>query len=255
MVVKIVDYNNQQRASDYDSGRGLDLDALQAWRSTLEQYLSIKDGLRIVDVGSGTGTWSFAFAEWFDAYVIAIEPAEEMLELAKKNKSHPRISYIKGGVEHLPVSDGYCDAAWLSTVIHHISDLRASARELRRVLRADSPVLIRSSFPTRHDDITLFKYFPEASKVANTFPTVEEVLSAFGSVGFKKKALISVPQISAPSLHDFYESVSRNWRSDSTLASINEEDIYNGTKKLQAAAAKEKEPTPVIDKLDLLVLK
>ena len=72
------------------------------------------------------------------------------------------MTYLAGHAAAIPVGDGQCGSAWLSTVIHHIPDLRACARELRRVLHPGERVLIRSAFPGRLDGITLFRFFPEA---------------------------------------------------------------------------------------------
>ncbi|MCK9931696.1 hypothetical protein MXD62_31945 [Frankia sp. Mgl5] len=44
------------------------------------------------------------------------------------------------------------------------SDARPAA-ELRRVLRPAAPVLIRSAFPGRHEQVALFRFFPEAVRV------------------------------------------------------------------------------------------
>jgi hypothetical protein len=44
-------------------------------------------------------------------------------------------------------------------MIHHVPDLTAAARELRRVVRAGGPILIRSAFAGRHQAITLFRFF------------------------------------------------------------------------------------------------
>jgi ubiquinone/menaquinone biosynthesis C-methylase UbiE len=56
---------------------------------------------------------------------------------------HPRT--LAGQADALPFTAGSFGAAWLSTVIHHITDLPAAAAELRRVLAASAPVLTRPS--------------------------------------------------------------------------------------------------------------
>lgn len=87
--------------------------------------------------------------------------------------------------ESLPLRAASCAAAWLSTVIHHIADLDAAARELRRVLRGDGPVLVRSAFPGREHGITLFRFFPGARRALARFPSVARVGEAFAAAGFR----------------------------------------------------------------------
>jgi hypothetical protein len=50
-------------------------------------------------------------------------------------------------------------------------------------------VLIRSPFPGRHERITLFRFFPGAQRIAETFPTVEATVAAFATAGFAFEAL------------------------------------------------------------------
>ncbi|MGO9293249.1 MAG: class I SAM-dependent methyltransferase [Streptosporangiaceae bacterium] len=64
---------------------------------------------------------------------------------------------IGGHANAIPLGAATMDGARLSTVIHHLPDLPAAARELRRVLRPGAPVLIRSVFAGRHHGIGLFR--------------------------------------------------------------------------------------------------
>jgi ubiquinone/menaquinone biosynthesis C-methylase UbiE len=122
----------------------------------------------VLDLGAGTGLFSVAIAQWFGTEVVAVEPSEGMLRQAR-TRAHPQVTYIGGLGEQLPLRDGCCDSAWLSTVIHHLSDLAACAGELRRVVRPGGWVLIRNAFP----DAEFFKGLEalERAAAAETTPT------------------------------------------------------------------------------------
>ena len=246
-----IDYDGRI-ATVYDRGRALPLDALAAWRSALARYLPSWTGLPVLDLGSGTGVFSYALAEWFKIEVIGVEPAEAMRHEAIRLRPHPRVRYLAGDAARIPLDAGSCDSAWLSTVIHHIPDLGACAQELRRVLRPGGPILIRSAFPGRLDGINLFRFFPGARMVAERFPSVEATVAAFASAGFAQEHLESVPQVTAASLSAAYERV--RLRADTTLESLSDEEFAQGLAALELAAAKEATPAPVVDWLDLLVL-
>jgi ubiquinone/menaquinone biosynthesis C-methylase UbiE len=246
-----VDYD--QMAASYDRGRGMPLEGLEGWRAALATYLPPASGLPVLDLGAGTGLFAAALVTWFDARVVGVEPSQEMRQQARRTRADARVAWVGGDAERLPLRDGSCGAAWLSTVIHHIGDLASCARELRRVLDPGGPVLIRSSFPGRHAGITLFRFFPGARKIAETFPTVQATVAAFVTAGFAFETLQQVPQVSAPSLQVAMERV--RLRADSTLKPLPDEEFAEGLAALKRAAAAETTPTPVIDHLDLLVLR
>jgi len=243
-----VDHNAM--AASYDAGRAVSLAALEPWRSALEPYLSAE---RVVfDLGSGTGIFAEAFARWFGVRVVGVEPSAGMRARAVHERTHPLVLYVGGTAERLPLKRGAGRVAWLSTVIHHFSDLQGCAREVGHVLGPDGVVLIRSAFADRLDRIRLFRYFPEARKVAETFPTVRTTIDSFAAVGFARLALHRVAQESAPSLRDYAARV--RTRADSTLAAITDAEFSAGLRRLDFDAAREYEPSPVVDGLDLLVL-
>jgi ubiquinone/menaquinone biosynthesis C-methylase UbiE len=246
-----VDY--EQMAASYDHGRALSPAGLEDWRAALTAWLPPADGLPVLDLGAGTGLFASVIATWFDVGVVAVEPSAGMRHQAQQARAHARVAWVGGQAERLPLRDRCCGGAWLSAVIHHIADLPGCARELRRVLPAGGPVLIRSSFPGRHQGISLFRFFPGAGRIADTFPTVEATVAAFEAAGFAFQALQQVPQVSAPSLRAALERA--RLRADSTLQPLPDDEFAQGLAALEHAAAAETTPTPVVDHLDLLVLR
>jgi ubiquinone/menaquinone biosynthesis C-methylase UbiE len=247
--VSRVDYD--QMAARYDGARKIEADGLLGWRAAIERHLPPRPQPRILDLGAGTGQFCFALAEWFDAHVVALEPSAGMRRQARVKSADPRVVLLGGNAERIPLRAGICDVAWLSTVIHHIPDLAACARELKRVLVEDGIVLIRSAFPGRLDEITLFHFFPEARRVADTFPSVATTVAAFNAAGFVQHSLERVSQISAPSLREACERV--RLRADTTLKALSEAEFAAGLAKVERAAREDQTGAPVIDRLDLLV--
>ena len=238
-------------AAVYDAGRELSPESMEGWRRVIARHLPGPGALPAVDVGCGTGRFTSALAAWFDTEMVGVDAAEEMLRVARDSGSDNRVGYLLGRAEALPLRDSVCDFAWLSTVIHHF-ELAAVVRELRRVLRPDGTVLVRSWFPGRAG-VTHFRYFPRAKEIAETFPTLEATEREFASAGFKRQALESVEQVSAPSLRQFYERV--RTRADTTLLALNDDEFAEGLRLLEADVAAEAEPQPVISHLDLMVFR
>jgi ubiquinone/menaquinone biosynthesis C-methylase UbiE len=252
-----VDYDRM--APDYLEGRALPADGMEPWRAAIEPWLPADRPGRspAMDLGAGTGQFAVAIAGWFGIEVVAVEPSAGMRAQATRANPHPDVGWVGGRAEQLPVRDGACAWAWVSTVVHHIDDLDAAAGELHRVLRPGGPVLVRQAFPGRLDQISLYdRFFPGAvaALVAEGgLPTVAQVSAAFAEAGFRVEALRQVAQVSAPSLAVYRDKVRR--RADTGLRLLPDDQFAAGLAALDLAVEGETTPTPVVDRLDLLVLR
>ncbi|MGH2699372.1 MAG: class I SAM-dependent methyltransferase [Actinomycetota bacterium] len=242
----------EQMAKIYDRGRTLPLEQIDELRVVLEKYLG-PGGARVLDLGSGTGLFAEALATWFDVRVVGVEPSEAMRRKARA-KAIPGVAYLGGEAEHIPLRERTCDHAWLSTVLHHIPDLRRCARELRRVLRNGGRVLIRSGFGDRLEGITWLRFFPTGREVAaQRWPSVDATVEAFATAGFRLEALHPVPEVTATSMQAYCERIST--RANSTLTVIDDRAFEEGVERLRKAAASASTTEPVVDERDLLVLR
>jgi SAM-dependent methyltransferase len=244
LVVARIEYD-ADTAIAFRRSREVSRDGLADWREAIRRYLRPDVGMTIVDLGAGTGVFATAFADWFDVQVLAVEPSPAM---RAQIPNHPKVTVLPGDAAAIPVADSSVDAVWLSTVLHHIPDLAAAAAEIRRVLRPGALVLIRGVFPGHLDGITLFRYFPEAARVVDTFPTVEQARVAFG---LAPVALEELPQQTAPSLRDAAARIQQ--RADTLLRGLSDQEFARGLAQLQADA--EQTGEPVVDWLTLLVLR
>lgn len=239
-----IDYN-EARAAAFQASRELPPGAVSQWQAAIARHLAPRPGLRILDLGAGTGTWSSALASSFGVRAVAVEPSAAM-----RARSRHRC-LIAGHAAALPLATASMDGAWLSTVIHHLPDLPAAARELSRVLRPGAPVLIRNAFPGRHHGIGLFRYWPEAIAALNTFPSIAQVRAAFAAAGLSYVALEPVQQVTAPSLAAIAATAQRE--AHTPLMLISDSSWEAGLARLRAAARTQS--GPVTDTLDLLVLR
>jgi ubiquinone/menaquinone biosynthesis C-methylase UbiE len=246
-----VDYG--QLAAAYDRDRAVPLEALEPWRTALAAYLPPASGLPVLDLGAGTGLFAVAITQWFGTDVVAIEPSDGMRRQARTTRPHPRVTYVGGRGEQMPLRDGCCDSAWLSTVIHHLSDLATCAGELRRVLRPGGWVLVRNAFPDRPEPVArLFTFWPAARAILARAPTVQATIATFSNAGFTLQRLEQIADQSAASLKEAYDRASV--RADSLLRLLPDAEFFQGLEALERAAAAETTPTPVIRRLDLVVL-
>jgi len=245
----VVDYDGAM-ARDFNAGRAVSPHAEEVWHSALEPYLGRVT--KVLDVGSGTGRFAVLLVQWFGATVVGIEPASGMRKIAAFEMPHSNISCAAASAEQLPFKGNSFDVALLSNVYHHISDRRSCAEELARVIRAGGRILIRGVFADRLGEITLFDYFPEARLICQQFPTLSDTVENFCSSGFKFETVTPVLQQTCSSLNEL--AARTRLRTDTTLILLTDEEFQRRQAALEVAAAREMEPNPVVETLDLLVL-
>lgn len=237
-------------AAAYRAAREIPLDGLRDWRQTIAAQAQLQPGQTVLDVGAGTGAFATAFHQWYGVRVLAIEPAEAMRALIPAVPE--QVEVLDGCAEQLPVPDAVADAAWLASVIHHLTDLEAAARELRRALKPGAPVLIRNTFPGRCEGDLRVRFFPEVARTIDGYPSVEQVTASFAKAGFQLSELHSVPQHSAADLRQFAAKLDRE--SDSKLRALSDEDYARGVARLRAAVS-ERPTQSALSWMNLLVLR
>jgi SAM-dependent methyltransferase len=162
---------------------------------------------------------------------------------------------LEGDATSVPLPDESADAAWLSLVIHHVPDLEAAAREIRRVLRPGAPVLMRQGFSDRLDErIEIVRWFPETARIAGTFPSLEDTCRAFATAGFQQEAREEIRETYPGTLADFLREVDTFRHADTTMRSLTEDEFLRGKERLQRAVDSG-DAGPRSNSLDLLVLR
>jgi len=249
---------DEQTAAAFKAVREVPRDGLEQWRDAIRRHLNPMPGMTVVDIGAGTGAFAATFNDWFGLSILAVEPSAAMRAQIPRR---PGIRVLEGDAIALPLPDGSADGAWLSTVIHHIPDLEAAAREIRRVLRPGAPVLIRQGFPGRADwpgTWWVHRWFPETTRTVETWPTVEQTCQAFAAAGFSRDGLEQIPETYRTSLAEFLAQADTFRRADSTMRTLTEEEFLRGKERLRRAVrhAEDTANSEVRSSwLDLLVLR
>jgi ubiquinone/menaquinone biosynthesis C-methylase UbiE len=249
---------DDETAAAFKTVREVPRDGLGHWRDAIRRHLSPVPGMTVADIGAGTGAFAAALSDWFGLRILAVEPSAAMRAQIPRR---PGIEVLEGDASALPLPDASADGAWLSTVIHHIPDLEAAAREIRRVLRPGAPVLIRQGFPDRpgwRGTWWVHRWFPETTRTVDTWPTVKQTCQAFVAAGFSRDSLEQIPETYRSSLAEFLAQADTFRRADSTMRTLTEEEFLRGKERLRRAAQDaEKAPGPEsrTSGVDLLVLR
>jgi ubiquinone/menaquinone biosynthesis C-methylase UbiE len=249
-----VDYDRRLHRA-YRDGRALSDDTGRLWMAAVARHLgAVRGDLAVLDLGAGTGRFSALLAGAFDARVVGVEPSGKMRDEAERGSAHPRVVYRDGSAASIPAADGEVDFAFLSMMIHHVPDLAACALELHRVVKPDGLVFIRNTFSGRLDSVPLYRFFPSARAIdEGRLPRAEQVRDTFRAHGFALVALEAIEQQIDPSLRAHYERMKR--RALSTFELITDAEFQEGLERMREAVERETAPAPVLERVDLLVLR
>ena len=239
----------------YAEARKLLPEAERTWMDRVLAYTKNRTVLKVLDIGSGTGRFAALLANTLKSEVVGVEPSDQMLKRAITANITPKVHYLKGSAESLPLADESFDLAWLSMVIHHVADRNQCAAELARVLRPGGIAFIRNPFRDRLADghgIPFYSFFPEAIDVDRArLPSVAEVTTAFEGKGFAQTGLEAVDQMLERSLKAYLSRLRKG--GISTLEHLSESQKEEGFRRLALAAENEVTETPVFETIDLLV--
>src|SRR5260370_22666892 len=100
-------------------------------RSRLIHHLRPSPSGRYLDIGSGTGNYTFAMHQ-ADVEICGLEVSPIMLEAAKRKA--PAIAWVNACAEAIPFASASFDGATCTFVHHHLSDPVASFQESHRLL-------------------------------------------------------------------------------------------------------------------------
>jgi len=98
----------------------------------------------VADIGTGTGFLLPTLADNFQR-VIAVEPAETMLECARQRVAEcgsTTVTFHAGDLDHLPIDNDTCDLAIACLVLHHVSEPSQALAEMHRVVRPGGRILV-----------------------------------------------------------------------------------------------------------------
>jgi SAM-dependent methyltransferase len=102
----------------------------------LIEFGGLADGERVVDVGCGTGSLTFALSGFARvAAVNGIDTTESFVAAARARNTDPRITFDVGDARALPYPDSAFDRAYSSLVLHFVPDAAVAVAQMRRVVR------------------------------------------------------------------------------------------------------------------------
>jgi ubiquinone/menaquinone biosynthesis C-methylase UbiE len=125
------------------------MDEFSAPENNLSQ-LNIEEGMRIADLGAGSGHYSFAASPLVGdtGKVFSVEVQKELVQRIKNEAQNRKLSNIDvmwGDIEEsqgTKLADRAVDIALLSNVLFQVEDISATLREAHRIIKPGGRLLI-----------------------------------------------------------------------------------------------------------------
>jgi len=109
------------------------------WKSVMIDWLSPRPGMRLLDVGGGTGDIAFRFLDRDGGDVTVVDINEEMLEVGRDRALEAGrtadVEWLCGDAERLPIADASVDAYTTAFCIRNVTRVPNALAEARRVLK------------------------------------------------------------------------------------------------------------------------
>lgn len=248
-----MDYDKTRMPAAYDAGRSYPPEVLAFWLEVISRWVPRGTVSDIVDIGCGTGRYSAALADHFDARVVALDPSEKMLAQARKKVS-PRVRYEQAPGEGLPLGDGSMDLAFMSMVFHHFAHPDRVAQECRRVLRPNGAVCLRAGTVERCESYAYVPFFPSTRSILDKSLTSQaRIESIFAAAGFHLTAHELVPSRAAESWSAYAQKLAH--RADSILIQLSDREFEDGLAAVRKHAASRPSHEPVTEPVDFFVFR
>lgn len=105
------------------------------------RFAGLEDGERVLDVGCGTGSLTFALPQAAAiGEIAAIDFSPVFVEEAQRRNRDARITIRQGDATAIPFEDGRFDRALSLLVLHFVPEADKAVAEMRRVVRSGGVV-------------------------------------------------------------------------------------------------------------------
>lgn len=228
--------NYSQISKTYDNHRSY----VELNMETFIRFADLKNRMKILDVGCGTGNLSAQIMESINIDSVGIDISFQMLQKAKKKALDVVCADVDYGV---PLNDRTFDAVIGSYFLHYIKNREFLITDCFRILKENGPLIFLTS---SHDQIeqlhpVMKEFFPSLiERDKERFPDIPELDYFFKAAGFKniRHGELIISRI--PIDMTYLEKVKN--RFVSTFYLLSEREFNRGVEKLEAFIMNNEEP-------------
>lgn len=167
-------------------GHGFQSPGSVAAVETFCQRLNMRDGMEILDIGSGLGGASFFFAERYNATVLGLDVAQAMIEISNERKLEKGLKNVEfqlGDISTATLSAGRFDLAWTRDCILYIPDKQQVWQQVFRALKPGGQLFITDFCRSRAEISAEFQTYLDQCHYH--LQNIDQYADTLASVGFE----------------------------------------------------------------------
>jgi SAM-dependent methyltransferase len=209
------------------------------WVQLIVEEAGIEPGLRVLDVGCGTGGFSRGIAETAAAVVTGVDSSARFVAFAAEHPApgHGAVEWVVADAERLPFADATFDRVLLSLVLHQLAEPKAAVAEAFRVLVRRGVTTIRTIAPEDAVARVPERYLPSmAAADASRLPTISAVEGWLSCAGFGRPEVRRVLRNKRLNLEDEERQLLVETRCRYPF--IGFEELEEGRRRMRADAAR-----------------
>ncbi|MHA1769427.1 MAG: class I SAM-dependent methyltransferase [Candidatus Thorarchaeota archaeon] len=221
-----IDYD--EVSLSYDEVRGADS---QMVRILLDEAILDRNSI-VIDIGCGTANNTLILQALISPRVVGIDLSLGMLRQAHGKSDS--IQCVHCPAEVLPFGKSVFDLAFMTEVIHHLTDYALTLSEAHRVLRSNGRMCIVTQSHRQIEERMTSRFFPSTIAIDQArYPSIRHIEETLRSTGFSD--VCSSGHMFAPVRlgQDFLETVSN--RGYSMLRLIDQSEFDEGLARLRDA--------------------
>ncbi|MBP5601692.1 MAG: class I SAM-dependent methyltransferase [Treponema sp.] len=217
----------------------------------LEELLSQKEEITVLDLACGTGNWLLSQQTYFEDKKIkwiGLDASEDMLKLAEEKNINAQ--FIQSKVEDMSIKSK-ADLIVCNFAFHHFEDKKTALEKIFSTLNNKGILKYRNIEPEFMKDWWVYKYCPETYfEDFQRFWQKESLCYELSKAGFSNISVKREYYESYKNIDLLYENYKR--RDASQLAMIGDKEYQKGLKRIELEIANgEKEYKDVISFLDI----
>ncbi|TFG06040.1 class I SAM-dependent methyltransferase [Candidatus Thorarchaeota archaeon] len=169
--------DDSSKSIDYDSASKV-YDQLRSGNPEMMHEVlkgaSIPDGGVVLDIGCGTCNNTLLFMKASRTRVVGIDLSRGMLNKACEKGPAPHL--IQSSADRLPFKTCSFDFAYMTEVLHHVRDFRATIASAGRALRNHGQLCVVTQSHEQIDKRITSRFFPSTAGIDKSrYPSIKEI--------------------------------------------------------------------------------